>query len=324
MTTGDDTSETSKLSPGDAFSVLGNEHRIQILQTLGEADRAIPFSELYDRVDVRDSGNFSYHLDQLKGHFVRQREGGYVLRQAGRRVVEAILSGAVTESPVVEPTEIEKPCSYCDTPIVLVYHEEQIRKYCPACHGTYGTRREPGDSMVPEEYGYLGSLDLPSAGVHKRSPMEVLEAAYTWSLHEHFAWAAGVCPRCSASVESTLHLCEDHDVSSQSCPNCHGKYAVHVAYRCTTCYSDHEGMFTNHLLTCPELLMFLIAHDVNPLSPPPTRFSAAVWVYEEEVLATDPFRAQFTFTVDGDSVTLVVDDDLTVVDVFDASSSPPA
>lgn len=321
MSTGNDTSDTARLSPGDAFAVLGNEHRIQILQALGEADRALPFSELYDRVDVRDSGNFSYHLDQLKGHFVRQGEDGYVLRQAGRRVVEAILSGAVTESPVVEPTEIEKPCSYCGTPIVLVYQEEQVRKYCSDCRGTYGRRRDPGEAMVPADYGYLGSLDLPSAGVHQRSPMEVLEAAYTWSLHEHFAWAAGVCPRCSASVEHTLRLCKDHDASGQSCPHCDGTYAVHVVYRCPTCYSDHEGMFANHLLTCPELLLFLIAHDVNPLSPPPTRFSAAVWVYEEEVMQTDPFRARFTFTVDGDSLTLEVDDELTVVDVSEGGST---
>lgn len=315
MTDVEELSDPTTLAPDEAFSALGNETRIQILQTLGEADGSLSFTELRDRVGIRQGAHFTYHLDQLAGHFVRQTDDGYDLRQAGRRVVEAILSGTVTEALVLGPTRIKKPCSYCGTPIMLIYHEEQVRKYCTECVGTYGIERVTGESFAPVEYGYLGSLDLPPAGVHGRTPIGVLEAAYTWSLLEHFAWAAGVCPRCSAPVDSSVSICEDHDTTDGSCDWCDGRYAVHVHYRCTNCLSDHDGMFANHLLTDPDLLMFLIAHGVNPLSPPPTRFSGAVWVYEEEVLGTNPFKARFTFTVEGDTLTLTVDDDLSVVDV---------
>lgn len=38
---------------------------------------------------------------------------------------------------------------------------------------------------------------------------------------------------------------------------------------------------------------------------------------EEEIFGTDPFEARFTFTVDGDALTLTVDDNLNVVNVVE-------
>lgn len=305
----------STLSPDEAFALLGNDRRIRILRRLGEADRPLTFTELFDDSEMRDSGNFTYHLEKLTGHFVRQTEDGYVLRQAGNRVVEAILSGAVTESPVLEPTPSEKPCSYCGAPIAMTYYEEQVRKYCTECGGTYGTEREPGGALVPDEYGYLGSLNLPPAGVQRRVPFDILSAAYTWSLLEHFAWAGGLCPRCSAAPNCSVAICEDHSTDEGVCQTCDSRYAIQVRYECANCPAEHSGVFVDHLLTEPSLLEFLLDHGVNPLSPPVKHFSATVWVYEEELIAADPFRAAFTFTADGDSLTLTVDDDLAVVDV---------
>ncbi|MFB6206666.1 MAG: ArsR/SmtB family transcription factor, partial [Haloglomus sp.] len=90
--------EPTALSPDEAFGVLGNETRIQILQTLGEADGPLSFTELRDRVGIRQGSQFNYHLDKLVGHFVRKTDDGYELRLAGRRVIYAVLSEAVTEA----------------------------------------------------------------------------------------------------------------------------------------------------------------------------------------------------------------------------------
>jgi AcrR family transcriptional regulator len=79
--------------------VLSNETRLAILPALWEtydphAERnAVPFSELRDRVGIRQGGQFNYHLEQLLGHFVRKGDDGYKLRQAARHVVQAVLSG---------------------------------------------------------------------------------------------------------------------------------------------------------------------------------------------------------------------------------------
>ena len=59
--------ESATLSPDEAFAVLGDETRLQILQTLGEADEPLAFSALFDRIEYDDSSNFGYHLDKLVG-----------------------------------------------------------------------------------------------------------------------------------------------------------------------------------------------------------------------------------------------------------------
>jgi len=184
MTTDADKTEPM-LSPDNAFAVLGNETRMEILQTLGKADGALSFSELRDRVGMRDSGQFNYHLDKLVEHFVRQIDGGYDLRQAGRRVIEAVLSGAVTDAPVVERTPIDHSCHYCGASSIEVnYREEKVGTYCPECRGTYGGSDESNVADLPSEQERLGYLHLPPAGVQERTPKEMLYAAAIWFLGE--------------------------------------------------------------------------------------------------------------------------------------------
>ncbi|QZP36466.1 DUF7347 domain-containing protein [Halobaculum magnesiiphilum] len=73
----------------DALSALASEHRIAILRELAAADGPLSFSTLRERVGMRDTGRFNYHLGELRGRFVRERDGGYVLGHAGERVVLA-------------------------------------------------------------------------------------------------------------------------------------------------------------------------------------------------------------------------------------------
>ncbi|PSQ04470.1 ArsR family transcriptional regulator [Halobacteriales archaeon QS_6_71_20] len=73
----------------DALSALASEHRIAILRELAAADWPLSFSELRERIGMRDGGRFNYHLGELRDRFVRERDGGYVLGHAGERVVLA-------------------------------------------------------------------------------------------------------------------------------------------------------------------------------------------------------------------------------------------
>ena len=73
----------------DPLEVLASEIRIGVLRELADADRPLSFSELRERVDVRDSGKFNYHLNRLQSYFVRRSEGGYELHHAGSRIVAA-------------------------------------------------------------------------------------------------------------------------------------------------------------------------------------------------------------------------------------------
>ncbi|MFD1512083.1 DUF7351 domain-containing protein [Halomarina rubra] len=296
------------LSPEEAFAVLGSDHRIAMLRALGEADGPLAFSDLRAAVGTRDSGQFSYHLNKLVGHFVRQTPDGYEIRRAGERVIEAVLSGAVTESPVRDATAVDRPCHYCGAPVEVRYHEDRIRVHCTDCEGIYGAdERADGN-------GHLGTLPLPPAGVQHRTPAESLQAAYVWGELTGMASASGVCPRCSAVLDESVSVCADHEARSEPCEECVERYAVGIHFECTNCIYDRGGAFGVKLLTNTDLLAFLTARGINPVEPSARSAIGAMVDYEEEVLSTDPFEARFTFAVDGDTLSLRVGDDLAVVE----------
>ncbi|WP_135366289.1 winged helix-turn-helix domain-containing protein [Halosimplex halophilum] len=322
--------DSRTLSPDEAFEVLGNETRVAILSALGGADEPVSFSALRDRVGMADSGRFNYHLDRLTGHFVRNREAGYELRRAGERVVEAVLSGAVTAAPVLERTEIDHPCHFCGAPVAVRFREERVEVFCTECPGTYSRTSSPDDSADAGKAaadGYLGYHPLPPAGVAGRDPAAVFRAAWTWGHLELFAAAAGVCPRCSAALDRRRRVCESHDADARDadardadgglCDACGRRYAVAVDLDCSNCIYEESGAAVVGLADSPALLAFLLDHGLNPLAPTDETLpalSAAYNDFEESVRSTDPFEARFTFAVDGDELALTVDDDLRVVD----------
>jgi DNA-binding transcriptional ArsR family regulator len=318
MTTDEGGADASTLSPDEAFGLLGNDTRVEILRTLGAADGPLAFSELHDRVGLRDSGQFNYHLDRLTGHFVGRTDEGYALRQAGRRVIEAVLSGAVTDAPEGELTRTDWACHYCGAPIAVQYREERVRIYCTGCEGTYGDASRAGGPEVPPEYGYLGSLLLPPAGVEGRTPGEMVRAAWTWGNLEAMAMASGLCPRCSAAIEHDVRVCEDHDATDGLCERCDNRRAIGVSADCTNCNYGHWGGAMLRLGAETALLSFLLEHGINPVAPTAAgreRVDRVHQDYGEELLGTDPFEARFTFRIGDDELAVTVDDELRVVDV---------
>ncbi|MFB6173442.1 MAG: ArsR/SmtB family transcription factor [Halobacteriales archaeon] len=301
------------LSPDEAFAVLGNDTRMAILRALGEAEKPLSFSELRDRVGMGDSGQFNYHLDRLEGQFVRDSGKGYGLRQAGRRVIEAVLSGAVTESPRIEPTRIDQACPHCGARIAAGFHEERLELFCPDCEGMYTSDNSVQELPDHADYGYIGGILLPPAGVQGRTPAEMTRAAITWANLEFAAGAAGVCPRCSARFDQSITACESHEAGDGLCGACGRRYATLVLNECTTCNFEYVGSVLLALLDDTEFLSFLIDHGVNPVTPSPERYVAIDMDHEEELLSLDPFEGRFTFTVDGDALTVTLDDGPDVV-----------
>lgn len=309
MTDSTDTATHAVLSPDEAFSVLGNETRVRILRTLGEAETALSFTELRDRVGIRQGAQFNYHLDKVVGHFVRKSDDGYALRQPGRRVVQAILSGAMTDDPVLEPTEVDFACRHCGAPVEVSYGQGETKLSCTECRGNYreSVIRERDDGA---EYGNLTHLSLPPAGVHGRTATGVLRAAATVGHLDAMAAVNDICPRCSAPVDHSVSICEDHDTTGDLCDRCGYHLAVHVDFRCTNCIYEQTFAAVMGLLDAPALLAFVGEHGLN-VTADGIEWG---WDYGEEILSVDPFEARFTFTIEGDSITLTVDDELEVVE----------
>lgn len=303
------------LSPDEAFGVLGNETRMKMLQILGEAEQPLLFSELREQLEIDDPGQVNYHLNQLKGHFVRQTDDGYKLLQPGHRVIQAVVSGGVTGTPVLEPTEVDAPCPYCGQSVEISYGGERLLIRCTECAGTFAGSETDAPFVDTHPYGSIGAIILPPAGVTGRSPPEILEAVIVWTLTEYLALESGICPRCSMTIERTLRVCEDHDSAGGNCDVCNTRHAVHVDYDCPHC--THQELIVPagfHLfLSVPELMSFLSAREIIPVIPS-WETTVPMLDYQDEVINMDPTELQFTYTADGDKLILVVDEKFDVID----------
>lgn len=223
------------LPSDEAFGLLGNEIRMDILRHLGHADGPVSFSSLRAAVGVDDPGQFNYHLNQLVTHFIRQTEDGYALRRPGRRIIEAVLSGAVTEAPERHRTELGWSCMYCGTsPVEMEYREEQLGVYCTECPGSYGNP-ESDENALPAERQRLFFMHLPPAGVRGRSPEELFISSVVWSETEITHLSLGICPRCSAPVDRDYEACENHDPGEGICEKCNRRLGILLHYECTNC-----------------------------------------------------------------------------------------
>jgi hypothetical protein len=181
------------------------------------------------------------------------------------------------------------------------FREERVERYCTECPGLYDESARRVN---------LGALDLPPAGVQGRSAEEILGTAFTWSYAEWLVAANDVCPRCAAPLDRSVRVCERHDAGESFCDRCGRRQAVAFRVECENCTLERTSIVSMHLAASTELLAFLTARGVDPLADP----WDWGWEYGEEIRSTDPFEGRFTFTVDGDSITLTVNDDLDVID----------
>jgi hypothetical protein len=305
------------LPPGEAFAALGHEIRVGILQALAEStrvERPLSFSTMRERVGTVDSAKFNYHLGELVGHFVVERGDGYDLSPAGERVAEAVLSGAVSDDATIDRVRVDVACPYCGADIELSYRGERTATFCPDCEGAYDMDSGRVEKDAPDHYGFLGYLDLPPAGTRDREPVAVHAAALRWHQAEQLLAATGTCPRCSAPLEEWVTLCEDHEAGG-ACGECGNRHAALHSARCTNCVYARRTTFGAALLDATPLQAFLASRGVNLVAPDYDDFAAVLMNYEEDVQSTDPFEAAFTFELDGDALTLTVDEDFDVVDV---------
>jgi len=178
----------SPTDPEAAFLTLSNDLRLEILLALWEAPGfSLSFAELRKAVGERDSGTFTYHLDELVGHFVGETEAGYELQYPGHRVLDAIQSGVFHQQGRVGPVELDTPCPDCDATLTFAYDADYIgRVGCPDC----------GERVL--------EWPFDPGGVADRTPREVAAA---FDRRTRLVWACAldsVCPFCAGRVDHEI------------------------------------------------------------------------------------------------------------------------
>lgn len=314
----------------DAFELLSNETRLAILLALWEAydpaagENTVPFSALFERVSMRDTGTFSYHLEKLRGRFVAKTETGYRLRHAGHKLVQAIIAGSGLDQPELPPTDIPRSCDHCGAQVELSYKDERLYQICTECEGNVGP-----ESMEGAPAGTLIVYDdFNPSGVATRDPEEAFVAATIEYLQTVKLLIRGVCPECSGPIEESLHLCESHDApAGEFCEACgtsiqRGWNEARVRYVCSTCkYSGSYPAWTA-VYDHPAVVAFYYEHgfDMTFGLDEATECGRA-WELlrrEQTLLSTDPVRIRVVAQCDGEELQLTLDEELAVTEVATA------
>lgn len=89
----------------------------------------------------------------------------------------------------------------------------------------------------------------------------------TLSQAESMTASAGVCPRCSASLDRHLEVCSDHDTADGICPACDRRREAAVAGACTTCNFEIGGSVLMACFSDADFLAFMTSHGFNPFAP---------------------------------------------------------
>ncbi len=291
----------------DAFSVLSNETRLLTLLALWEAydpfatNNAVSFSELYDRVDADDTGNFNYHLGKLNDGFITQVDEGYELSSAGLSLVQAVVAGSALRSPEHEASTIDETCPHCGAPVQVAYTGEAVQVTCTECAGWFGE-------------GQIMGFSFPPAGLGGRSLEEVLHAMVSHQLKQVESMTDGVCPTCGGHVEMRLDVCEDHDTEDGLCDTCDTRFLARTLWACMMCKDAVRGPSWGPVLDHPAVVAFFSDHGIE--------HAHASWAAmargdacREQLVSTDPTRLRITLSAGEDELEVTVDDSLAVVDV---------
>lgn len=303
----------------EAFALLGNDTRLAILLALWEAydpasdDNVVSFSELFAQVDYDNAGNFSYHLDQLDGQFVRKRadHGGYELRDTGLAVVKTIIAGAGVADTSLDPTEIERLCPLCGATTAVSYDDGILYQVCTACDGIAA-----GPSL-PD--GYLNATPFHPAGLTDRNPTELVEAAEVAAYRHMQTMIEGLCTACSGPVDATLEACSDH-YADGVCENCGRAHAFWARFECRVCKDHH--VTTPVVLTVfhPAIIAFYYDHGLSPQWHA-REFDGLPQASEDDLdhemamVSEDPVRVEVTISLNGDDLRVTFDETASVVSV---------
>ncbi|WP_435196513.1 ArsR/SmtB family transcription factor [Natronomonas sp. EA1] len=282
-----DTIHVEHRPPEAVFALLGNETRVDILRALAEADGPRSFSALRERVGMRDSGQFNYHLGKLVGTFVTDGEAGYELSMAGRQVVGAVIAGTYTAEATMEPIAVDDPCPTCGKrPLVATYEDEHARLECPTC----------------EEW--QNRFGFPPGTLDQYAPEELPAAFDRWmySLFERIT--SGFCANCAGRLAGVLDTEADPFV---------------IRWICERCGDEARSSATSPLLYHPATQGFFYDHGIDPTATPSWRLVSMRDIAEER---TDDGRVAVTITLDGDTLSAHIETDGTVTDVERSDRDP--
>lgn len=282
--------------PTEAFEIIGDGTRIAILQALAERQveaptgPALSFSELRERVGAGDSGRFNYHLNRLRGRFVRKDDDGYHLTYPGEQVVATVLMGAYDPGERRGPVPVGTDCPFCGEPMMATYEDGVVTVTCEESHGV-------GNGVPP---GVFDDRDLPTVA----ALMSLI------SQHEVELILEGTCPRCYGHAPPKIVPKEEYSSTGEA-PDWIPSHLF-----TTTC--ERCGMRLLHfpggaVLRHPAVVSLFYDHGIDVRN-------REIWELDfvtgdPTAVSEDPLRLRIDVAVEDDELSLTLDETASVVEV---------
>lgn len=306
--------ELDGLPTDEAFAVLGNETRLDIVRVLwqsgamylyddvDETTQTIPYSDLRQSVDVEDSGKFNYHLSKLQPHFVTKTDDGYRLSGAGKKIARTVV--AVSGTSPDTRAELDVSCPLCESPIQASYDDTWLRFTCTECEGLFG-------DAAPD--GTLLNENFPQAGVASRDVVSAYRTKLYRCILDMLYLMQGICRECASPVEASVTVCDDH-VDQHPCNSCGRHSEAWAELRCGTCQFAKRLPVEFCTLGLLPTLAFLYDHGIDLFDPSLQEMVEIVDTQFSLGVSRDPLR--LTVTVEGgdEHLVLTLDSTLTLLD----------
>ena len=290
----------------EAFSLLGNETRLRIIQSLGDLSEpgefsTVSFSRLYEASDVADSGTFNYHLQKLTDRFVRSTDEGYRLSLQGINVYRGLRAGIfeTDEGGVVaevagRQVETERICTGCGESRVTWLKGGRMYLGCERCSGV--------DIRYPVPAGGLRRAARRIADGDGEGAYIVLRERL---FVDHLSMLTGFCPYCAAETDASITDDSDRVPDPASV-----ELGQVVTLTCNYCHWYLHSNLEMALLNHPTVVQFLWANGLD--------FIETDLVRECELSATvssnDPWRLEASVALDDVRIVLHLNRKLESVD----------
>jgi Zn ribbon nucleic-acid-binding protein len=269
----------------DAFDVLSDPSRVAILRELADntgasAEHPVEFATLRRAVGFDDAGRFNYHLGKLTPEFAVKRDGGYVPTAVGLKAIGSIESGTYTDDPAPRSGTIDHDCPACGDPLTATYEQQVVTIECDN-HETFV------QTSVPPTVAEDATIDDIVAFVVGDIQRDVE------------ALTGGACPMCSGTVDRTDHWRSDSG-------------HLMVGIDCGNCWMNTQLPVGTAALRHPAVVSLYHDHGVDIRDRFFLELEFVSSMENATLVSDDPFEAELVVSVDGDQVTLCIDDDLAV------------
>jgi hypothetical protein len=258
----------------------------------GDPYGPVSFSALRDRVGMRDSGQFNYHLGKLVGPFLDHDTEGYRMRYTTLLVVGAILAGTYTERGDADPVTVETPCPRCGGLVEATYEDDRGVVQCTDCEDVFS------------------SAAIPPGALEGYALEEYPQVFKRWTTRLMGEMQSGFCLACTGRVRTRVAVTD---------PGAYGNAngdtpEVVVHYECQRCPEAAHTSLGVALLDHPAVVSFHWDHGIDTRGVTLWDLS---WLYGDHahVVHEEPLRFECRAELDGETLTLTVDESLEVLDI---------